>query len=356
MRAAAPPTVAEPRGGATDRRRRRLVGLPPDLQLLAGAFLVFAAATLLLGALKGLPLMPPTEGASPALGVPAALPVVAAAAGYVLVRSVLGARAGGPPRIGPGGGRAAFLQPLTLDLAYLLAFVVVGWLHFHVKTWMPLLRPRLFDATYFAVDEHLAGLIAAADLARAGLARLLPAPDLWYQGAQVTLVVLSFWLHALGDRRWHHHNVTALLLVLMIGPFAYLVAPAVGPFLFQEGPNAVATASQHAMYQVFQKVQAGGPAWLARHGGENLTAALAAMPSLHVSLACVVSYYALRARSAFVPLILFLSGWIFLESVVSRWHYLVDLPPGVALAALAIALANRACRWRVAAVAAAVAR
>ena len=81
----------------------------------------------------------------------------------------------------------------------------------------------------------------------------------------------------------------------------------------------------------------------------NLTAGVAAMPSLHVALACVVTYYAFRARSALLPLILFLAGWIFLESVASRWHYLVDLPPGMALAALVITVTDRVCRWRVAA-------
>jgi hypothetical protein len=284
----------------------------------------------------------PTERVSPALGIPAIVPVAAAAGFYLLAQL---ARFRWRPR--PGERRADLLRAIGADFGFLGLFLAVTYLHFHIKTWMPLVNPHLYDAAYLAVDERLRPLIDAMARVRAAVATVLPAPDLWYQGAQAALVMLAFWLHALGDRRWHHHSMTALLLLLMLGPLTYLIAPAVGPFLYEAGPNAVATSSQHAMHAVFLDVQQGGPAWLAAHGGEHLTAAVAAMPSLHVALATLVTYYAWKMRSALLPLILFLSGWIFVESVVSRWHYLVDLPPGVALAALVILAANRVCRWRV---------
>jgi hypothetical protein len=132
----------------------------------------------------------------------------------------------------------------------------------------------------------------------------------------------------------------------MIGPLTYLVAPAVGPFIFGDGPNATATAAQHDMYRMFSELQAQGPSWLSAHGGQYFTAPLAAMPSLHIGAACIVSYYALRARSPFAFPAIFLATWIFFDSVVSRWHYLVDLPAGILLAALVIAITNRVCRGR----------
>lgn len=323
--------------------RRHRLGLPGDIAFLLGAFLLFALMTLLLSWLTGAPFTLPTERVSPALGIPAIVPVLAAGGGYLLAQIV---RHLWRPR--PGERWADVARLAAVDLGFVGLFLAVTYLHFHLKTWMPLVNPHLFDRAYFAVDERLRFVIAALAEVRAVVAAVLPAPDLWYQGAQATLVILAFWLHALGDRRWHHHSMIALLLLLMLGPLTYLIAPAVGPFLFEDGPNAVATASQHAMHEVFLNVQASGPAWLAAHGGEHLTAALAAMPSLHVALATLVTYYAFKMRSALLPLILFLSGWIFVESVVSRWHYLVDLPPGVALAVLVILLTNRICRWRVA--------
>jgi energy-converting hydrogenase Eha subunit B len=47
----------------------------------------------------------------------------------------------------------------------------------------------------------------------------------------------------------------------------------------------------------------------------------------------------LIVRWPFLAILLF----ILVESVVSRWHYLVDAPAGLAVAAAAILIANRIC-------------
>jgi membrane-associated phospholipid phosphatase len=122
----------------------------------------------------------------------------------------------------------------------------------------------------------------------------------------------------------------------------------VGPFIYEHGPNAMATAAELRMYEIYQQVQAGGAAWLAQHAGEHFAEPLAAMPSLHVGASAVIVYYALRARLWVAPLLVALFAWVVIESVVSRWHYVVDLPAGLLVAALAIALTNRLCRWRLA--------
>jgi hypothetical protein len=175
---------------------------------------------------------------------------------------------------------------------------------------------------------------------------VLPHADSWYQAGLLAMFALSFWFHAVGKRQWYYHNMTAILLLEMIGPLGYLVAPAVGPFIFQHGPSDVATAAQTTMYAGFLQVQAGGAAWLAQHGGSYFTAPPAAMPSLHVAVAWVMTYYAIKARSAVSPLMVLLLGWITVESVVLRWHYLVDLPAGFLLACLVIVITNRVCGYR----------
>lgn len=67
---------------------------------------------------------------------------------------------------------------------------------------------------------------------------------------------------------------------------------------------------------------------------------LAAMPSLHVAHAWVLLYYAWKHLRAlgwlYLPCFLFLSS----EAVVSRWHYLIDLVPGLIIAWISIRLAN----------------
>jgi hypothetical protein len=328
----------------------RVRSLPPDLVFLALATLAFAAITALIARASGLPFVLPAERISPALGVSPALPLQIAVVGYLVgqVTSVRWRQQGThPTQLG---------RRLSTDFLYILIFVIVIYFHFHLKMWMPVLNPHLYDHAYFQVDVQLRSVIDGLALVRALLARLLPAPDLWYQGAQLGLFIGSFWLHALGERRWHYHNMTALLLNLMIGPLTYLLAPAAGPFLFEDGPNPTATAAQHDMYRMFTELQVQGPSWLAVHGGQYFTAPLAAMPSLHIGAACIVAYYALKARSPFACLAIFLGAWIFIESVVSRWHYLVDLPAGIVLAALVIAITNRVCRSRHASPAIAAAR
>ncbi len=311
--------------------------LRPNLLFLGVAILGFGVITALLSLASGAPFVIPGERVSPALGLSPALPLEIALLGWLAGQVIswkfsTGARDG-----------HQLLQRITTDLTYIMMFVVVIYFHFHIKMWMPLLNARLYDNSYFQIDQQLRPLIDGLGRVRAGLASVLPAADFWYQGAQLGLFIGSFWIHGLGDRRWHHQNMTALLLNLMIGPLAYLLAPAVGPFIFEAGPNQAATDAQQAMYAQFTDLVAQGPSWLVAHGSQYFTAPLAAMPSLHVSAACIVSYYALRARSRFAPLMLLFAVWIFIDSVVSRWHYLVDLPAGIVLAAVAIAIANRVC-------------
>ena len=205
---------------------------------------------------------------------------------------------------------------------------------------MPLVNHATYDRALFAADQQFRPLLDSLAWLRNHLAAGMPLADFWYQGAQLGLFIFSFWGLAFTSRHWHQHNVTALLLNIMIGALAYLIAPAVGPFIFEQGQNALATQAQHTMLQVVEAVRLGGSGWIAAHGGEHFTAAPAAMPSLHLSAAVIVIYYAARARSALLPLMLAFGGWIAIEAVTARWHYLLDLPAGLLVAVTAIALTN----------------
>ncbi len=314
--------------------------LRPNIIFLGAATLVFGVITVLLSLACGAPFVIPIDHVNPALGLRPAVPLEIALVGC-LVGQVVGWKLS-------DGGRDyhQLLQRTSTDLVYVALFMIVIYLHFHIKMWMPLLNSHLYDASYFQVDQDLRPVIAGIDRIRAAVATVLPAADLWYQGAQLGLFIGSFWLHGLGRRRWHHHNLTALLLNLMVGALAYLIAPAVGPFIFEPGRNRAATAAQQAMYAQFTELQAQGPSWLLAHGGDYFTAPLAAMPSLHTSAACIVCYYAIRARSPFALLMIFFGFWILIDAVGSRWHYLVDLPAGVLLAVSMIAVTHWICRER----------
>lgn len=319
---------------------RRVARLRHQQIFIAAVFLGFAAATLAMALLFGLSFVAPTESVSRAIGVHYAVPFAVGVAGYAIVQLVLKLSGSVP------ASTEDWRQAVSFDGFYLLLFVLVIYLHFHIKMWMPIINPHLYDAEYFAIDQGLGGLLGAFGAVRGAVAVVIPAVDAWYQAGFLAMFALSLWFHAAGHRRWHHHNMIALLLVEMTGAFCYLIAPAVGPFVFEQGPNAMATVAQYGMLASFKQVQLSGAAWLADHGGDYFTGPPAAMPSLHIAGAWIMTYYTVKARSLVAPVMLLLLGWIAIESVVARWHYIVDLPAGLALAALIILITNRVCRDR----------
>ena len=341
-----PPMSTEPLSAVVAARKRaraslalpRLADAPRDvlaLTLLCVGFVVIGAW---ISHLTGAPFVVPAAH-SPALDTQLALPVAVAVFGYVVFQ--FGARAQPLNGAETSWGRRALMDCYLLGL-----FLVVVYVHFHIKMWVPLLNPRSYDASYFAVDRRFHLLIEGLRSLRHGIAYVLPRPDIWYQVGFFSMFSLSFWYHAAGTRRWHYHNVVALSLTELIGGLSYLVAPAVGPFIFERGDSAMATAAQMRMYEQFHAFRAHGASWLHLHGSAYFSAPLAAMPSLHLAAAFVIAYYAVRARLAIAPVAIAVVGWIAIESVVARWHYLVDLPAGLVVAGVAIALANRLCRGR----------
>jgi len=275
-----------------------------------------------------------SSGEIPGLHINYWIPPLAAALGYLLLQCTT--HYVGPIR--PSWRTIA--QRAAGDYLLLGLFILVVYVHFNIKMWIPLINPHNYDRYFFVVDHDAAWLITLFDDMRGLLARILPDADLWYQASFFGVFVLSFLCHALGRRRFHYHNMTALLLIESIGPLTYLIAPAVGPFIYQRGVNMLATTAELQMLNVYNLVRTGGAAWIRDHGAEFFAQPLAAMPSLHVGASFIIAYYAVRARLWVAPVAVLAFCWIFIESVAARWHYLVDLPAGMLLAFAVIAVTN----------------
>ncbi|NKB15827.1 MAG: hypothetical protein HC774_01165 [Sphingomonadales bacterium] len=128
------------------------------------------------------------------------------------------------------------------------------------------------------------------------------------------------------------------MLVHVLGALSYLVMPAVGPFLYEQGVNTLETARQVHMYNGYQALIAGGRPWIASEGDQFMFAAVAAMPSLHVASSAVFVYYAWHHTRWLGVLYLPLFVFIIFEAVATRWHYWIDVVAGLALTGLAIAI------------------
>lgn len=303
--------------------------------MLGATCLGFLLVVVLLSLAIGAPFVLPDERVSPALGVNYGVPFAVAVAG-VPAGLVVVCIAGGIVR--------DRLRRAAIDIYLLLLFAVVMYGHFHLKMWMPVINPRLFDAAYHATDDHLRFALTIIVGVRDAIVAALPMADGLYQAGYLGMYVLSLWGHAFGHRRWHYHNFTAVLLLEMVGPLTYLIAPAVGPFIYESGRNLDVIPAQQVMYANLQAVQREGVGWLAQHGGGNFTGLPAAMPSLHIAAAWILTYYAVKARLLIWPLSALLLIWIAIDGVALRWHYVIDMPAGIALAAVVIAATNRLCR------------
>src|SRR3546814_2475264 len=94
----------------------------------------------------------------------------------------------------------------------------------------------------------------------------------------IALFYTSFLYHAIKTPEYFGRLIISALLLQVFGTLAYLVAPAVGPFIYEAGVNPMITGGQHSMLEFYRNSVATGPAFLAKHGSINFTVGLAAMP------------------------------------------------------------------------------
>lgn len=314
------------------------IATPPGTVLVGAACVGFVVVAAVISLITGAPFVLPTESVSPALGFNYAFPVAIGIGGYFLAQVFyrLVRRARQP--------RSSWRAHLAWDGYFVVLFIVVIFVHFHIKMWVPIINPELFDDTYYAIDNHLGVLLSVFGWLHSELVLFLPVADSLYQTGLLAMLILAFWFHGFGGRVWHYHNLTSIILIEIIGPLTYLIAPAVGPFIYESGPYAETTAAQQVMYQSFQGIRQYGVGWLNEHGGGYFTSPLAAMPSLHVAAGWVLTYYAIKARLVIAPVMLCVFGMLIIDSIVLRWHYLIDIPMGLLLAVVTIGITNRVCR------------
>jgi hypothetical protein len=217
-----------------------------------------------------------------------------------------------------------------------LAYGVVVIVHFNVKMWMNIVNPVRWDEEYWQIDQAMRPLIDGAFIVHDGAATILPMGNHLYLFAFLAMFVCSIVVHSMRCFIVFRKVIFTAMLVHVLGAFSYLIMPAVGPFLYEAGNNALETARQVHMYQGYQALMAGGRPWIAQNGAENMFAAVAAMPSLHVASSAVFLYYAWKHERWLSYLYMPLFAFIVIEAVATRWHYIVDLFAGLGLTAVAI--------------------
>lgn len=234
---------------------------------------------------------------------------------------------------------------VTKQVTHLVYFVLAGGSygvilvsHFNVKMGMSLINPALWDDAYWASDQALRPLVGAAFALHNRVETTLPFGDHLYLFAFLAMFAGSIIVHSMQSFIVFRKVIFTAMLVHVLGALSYLVMPALGPFLYEQGVNALETARQQHMHDGYRALMAGGQPWMAREGDEYMFAAVAAMPSLHVASSAVFVYFAWKHARwlavAYMPLFVF----IIFEAVATRWHYWIDVVAGLGLTALAIAI------------------
>lgn len=337
--AAVPPRAAA--GRALPKRALAwLLGLPGHLGPAICVTVLFSLTVLAIAAVFGAPLTVPRERVSAALGLNAVLPVAFAMGLYIVLRAFKAATGKADPKDPP------LLQSVAVDMTLMVLFLVTTYFHFSLKTWVQVINPNLYDGVYYAVDKELQPILDLFYWIRRNIFELMPRVDAWYQAAFLLMFISGFCHLSVTRNRYYPHFCLGVLLTLSIGGLSYMVAPAIGPFIYEEGLNRQATEAQAAMYRAHKLAVAHGMAWIKEAGPAYFTGGLAAMPSLHIAQAVSMTYFTQRAGSPLFIFFLLICFWVTVESVASRWHYFIDLPVGLALSALVIWLVNRLCRDR----------
>jgi len=219
-----------------------------------------------------------------------------------------------------------------------LAYGIILITHFNIKMWMSLVNPRLWDGFYWQTDQMVRPLVDLAFAVHHLVDRIMPAGEHLYLFAFLAMFAGSIIVHSMQAFIVFRKVIFAAMLVHVLGALSYLIMPAVGPFLYEQGVNALEGARQAHMFGGYRALIAGGRPWIADNGSQFMFAAVAAMPSLHVASSAVFVHYAWNHARwlgvAYLPLFAF----IIFEAVATRWHYWIDVVAGLALTGLAIAI------------------
>ncbi|MBA2934232.1 phosphatase PAP2 family protein [Sphingomonas sp. CGMCC 1.13654] len=283
---------------------------------------------LLLSAWYHLPIRLPSGSGADVMGVQLFLPL--AGIGVWLAFTLLTNRKASPWR------------PLLALACYAIVMVV----HFNLKLWVPFVRTADYDPILWQMDQMARPVVDACIAMRVALRPLLYFWKSIYLWSFLSLFYISFGYHAIRTPDVFRKLFLAALFLQGMGAIGYLLLPAIGPFIYETGTSAAITQAQHDMLAVRQMSVAAGPQWLSDNGSANLFAGLGAMPSLHAGCSFLFLWFAWKHGRALLPTYIPIFAYILVTAIASRWHYLIDLPVGIALARLAIHLAHVADRPR----------
>jgi hypothetical protein len=209
---------------------------------------------------------------------------------------------------------------------------------FQLREILPAVSPWTDDARIYAFDMHVFGFEPSVVLDR----YVTPETTEWFAFFYF-LYFLILSVHVLPIVYWQRDThllgrfATGLLLIFCSAHVAYMIVPGFGPYWYLKG--------------AFHHELEGGTFWrLVREAVEAGGAQKDIFPSLHTAVPTYFAIFSFRHRERLPfkywwPLIAFLATQIIIATMFLRWHYLIDVVAGVALALASALLGQRIADW-----------
>ena len=214
---------------------------------------------------------------------------------------------------------------------------VYGW----IKLSVPLLHPRLFDAELWNFDRAMFAGHSPNIFFLSLFSTSLRFFDWTYAYVFIASIYIAtaYFLSA-EDSRLRINFMNANTLMWIIGAWLYMLVPSLGPaYRFPE--VWLPLSADFANTQQLQRLLMTNYQHVLRLEPANVLLGIAAFPSLHVAFEVLVTLW---IRGRWRLLFTLIALIIFLGSVITGWHYLIDSIAGVILAILcylAVAIPQR---------------
>jgi PAP2 superfamily protein len=230
------------------------------------------------------------------------------------------------------GGAAASLVYRTAVIGTLLSSF------FQLREILPAVSPWTDDARIYAFDLHIFGFEPSVALDR----YVTPRTTEWFAFFYF-LYFLILSVHVLPMVYWQRDTrllgrfAIGLLMIFCVTHIVYMLVPGFGPYWYLKG--------------TFRHELQGGPFWrLVREAVEAGGAQKDIFPSLHTAAPTYFAIFSFRHRKIvpfkfWWPIIAFLATQIIIATMFLRWHYLIDVVAGVALATASALLGQRIADW-----------
>jgi hypothetical protein len=152
-----------------------------------------------------------------------------------------------------------------------------------------------------------------------------------YESTDLLLILAPLPAFLLDDRRVMRVYLRAMIYAFLAGSLFYYFFPSSGPASFFHSADFIPL--QRATFMKFQQVHSRLPVTTYLGG-------MIAFPSFHVAWAVLTTYAALPDRRLFRAVAVW-NAMVVVSTVLLGWHYVVDVPAGLLLAALALYAGGR---------------